>query len=940
MASFFGFDTKLPGRDGAGDGGVGGLNLRPSDIDEQLERKYEYGLEGIEDDGAVGGLEDDDMGLNDETFGDAAAVDKIDTEFDFVGGTARMGDGLSAQQQQQQQRPQRDYGVERRQAGQYQPEPSYYQQQQHRGREDHGLEGFGRLSIAEEQARRPSQLSKQGLAQIWNKPTTPTGYGGEGMPYEVDSYARNVPQGHNMMPVQQPQQQQPRPMSLEEIEAQVMRHARGGAGMPMSRPPGEMTGRPRTPADMEAMRNLQMQAYPPHQGPPGPQGQGDRRFMSVSELEAAMRQQQPPRPMESMMPPRGMMYPPGPPDQHQIQQIHQMQGGPLGPGPVPGMPMMQGLMQGGPPPRGPPQFAGQDPRQVELEMRQAGTPPRGQVMQQGSPLAAESGRDFQPPQFEQQYDRRMYDRDNFQRPPMQLGQFFPPQQQGRFMPQHQGGRPQQGYQRNDYGSQQQQQQQPGRFQNSQNQRRDNFGNRPDIRTREEKYRGLMQQYEKELIAKIQISQLVTDDPYRDDFYYKIFTSLTAAQNQNQQSDGSTTSPKDQRKPYNWQQSQLLDQTRGSSSVTGRMQQQMKRLIEGRKTKTKSGSLSLEGALGKISSGSARAPRQVLQVPGATKENTEAPPPGHQAVITPRQTLKRIEALYAVVLELEVLKRKGPAEETPEAFAEWNDKVAEFRQKMVHELGIEQPVPLTWTHPFIETLKWAKGIRLVPRLFRSLEKDQALTVLSTLLARLDQIAVFHTVHSPQLASFGVNAQQHAEQTELFSTNVIPTVVSVVMDLPLFIVNACVRVLLQRCSVLWVCGTRLGLAVMSVFLSRAEMVKQGGESGNELNIWNEIYNYIFTSLHGHFASLFPAASDVGGSSAPTGGQGAHEVYVWQFLAAMAVGATGVEHQRVLLTEVREKVLETARRTDDAKALDNVNLFLNALGLGIDAKALAGL
>lgn len=97
----------------------------------------------------------------------------------------------------------------------------------------------------------------------------------------------------------------------------------------------------------------------------------------------------------------------------------------------------------------------------------------------------------------------------------------------------------------------------------------------------------MTQYEKELIAKIQISQLVTDDPYRDDFYYKIFTSLTS-QSQEPGSDEAAA-----KKGLNWQQSLLMDQTRNSTSagmnVTNRMQQQMQRLIEGRRMKTKGAS---------------------------------------------------------------------------------------------------------------------------------------------------------------------------------------------------------------------------------------------------------------------------------------------------------------------------------------------------------------
>lgn len=40
-----------------------------------------------------------------------------------------------------------------------------------------------------------------------------------------------------------------------------------------------------------------------------------------------------------------------------------------------------------------------------------------------------------------------------------------------------------------------------------------------------KYNNLMTQYDKDLIARIQISQLVTDDPYKDDFYYQVYTAI-------------------------------------------------------------------------------------------------------------------------------------------------------------------------------------------------------------------------------------------------------------------------------------------------------------------------------------------------------------------------------------------------------------------------------
>ena len=90
-------------------------------------------------------------------------------------------------------------------------------------------------------------------------------------------------------------------------------------------------------------------------------------------------------------------------------------------------------------------------------------------------------------------------------------------------------------------------------------------------------------------------------------------------------------------------------------------------------------------------------------------------------------------------------------------------------------------------------------------------------------------------------------------------------------------------------------------------------------------------MFSSIQGSFSSLFPAQkSDK--ESLPG------EIYIWQFLASLAVCATSVDQQTVLVSEVRDNIISTAKMNTDAKALANVDLFLTALGLGIDASQLA--
>ena len=83
----------------------------------------------------------------------------------------------------------------------------------------------------------------------------------------------------------------------------------------------------------------------------------------------------------------------------------------------------------------------------------------------------------------------------------------------------------------------------------------------------------MSQYEKEFIAKIQISHLVTDDPYVDDFYFKIYTSF-----HNKPTDETSGSDEG----MNWQQNFLKKGDRGGRNITSTMQQQMQKPIENRK----------------------------------------------------------------------------------------------------------------------------------------------------------------------------------------------------------------------------------------------------------------------------------------------------------------------------------------------------------------------
>jgi DNA topoisomerase 2-associated protein PAT1 len=187
----------------------------------------------------------------------------------------------------------------------------------------------------------------------------------------------------------------------------------------------------------------------------------------------------------------------------------------------------------------------------------------------------------------------------------------------------------------------------------------------------------------------------------------------------------------------------------------------------------------------------------------------------------------------------------------------------------------------------------KAKKVFPRVMRQLSNERALAVLTILLSRLGEIDVVR------------NSDQQLE-TELFVDYCVMPLVTVARALPLRIVNALLRVLLERNNLLSIAKSKAGLAILTLLMVRAEATKSQPqldasptetELKNDMRTWNELYDYIFVSLTGQLSSLFMS----NGRRTPE--ENAKEDSIaWQFLAAMAVGATTVEQQRSLVLDVR--------------------------------------
>ncbi|GAA5873311.1 hypothetical protein JCM8547_007066 [Rhodosporidiobolus lusitaniae] len=135
-----------------------------------------------------------------------------------------------------------------------------------------------------------------------------------------------------------------------------------------------------------------------------------------------------------------------------------------------------------------------------------------------------------------------------------------------------------------------------------------------------KHNNLMSNSDKDFITRIQVSQLVTDDPYADDFYFHIMLALRQSRGLPPPSlgmaGGGGTIP-----PSQQLQGSAGQRKRGRENAMNRMAMNVQRLVENAKKKNAKlgveggagGTLALDGALGKIATRTRSAPRPLLQV---------------------------------------------------------------------------------------------------------------------------------------------------------------------------------------------------------------------------------------------------------------------------------------------------------------------------------------
>lgn len=539
-----------------------------------------------------------------------------------------------------------------------------------------------------------------------------------------------------------------------------------------------------------------------------------------------------------------------------------------------------------------------------------------------------------------------------------------------------------------------------------------------------RHNNVMTVSDKEFITRIQISQIITADPYADDFYAHIYFALRgrpigpnpglmgnapqqplpptgpAATNGNGNNhDGRAGKASRNKQPkMNAQQKAML-----------RMQQQVERLVADRKQRiekaaTGTANPNLAGALGKVGINVAGNPRQALQIGNDKVTGSEGTTGGITAAdavkqalagasldvggadsqmstedkrppLTRHETLRILERLYDIVLNLEHIRRAGGGADEEE------DEATELTAAMWKELRVLEPLEISDPHPFVSLLGTIKGKRLVPRVLRSLSHEQTLTTLTMIVASFDSLDVVREAHylddvSSLIPGAGAAAdperkRQAEAQAEAFSHCVVPAMLQHMSNSPMRIVIGMLALFVERNDVVKAVRSRAGISFLTILLSRAEALRQtkapdapdaaagatadaAAPTPDEQTQWASIFQLLFERLvtgSGGLNNLFPSSRAkanmpfgisyylMQGGAATAQLQSTLDDLdkdVWNLYAALAVSST-IDQQSILVQELREKILENvleARGKSDSlegqRKLRLVNIFLNALNL----------
>lgn len=423
--------------------------------------------------------------------------------------------------------------------------------------------------------------------------------------------------------------------------------------------------------------------------------------------------------------------------------------------------------------------------------------------------------------------------------------------------------------------------------------------------------GLMTPQDKNFITRIQLQQLVaatgnvadldSEALLSEDFYYQVYSQIRGVPRQHP------------RQPLGHFAQTYLFQTGGRSGAAPgrrhfyngdnhiqRMQQQVQRAVEAAKLKPKNKQLIIEGSLGKISFSNAKTPKPLLSI--KRPESSEGPKPAkkgqhaHLSSSDRKTILNNIESVYSTLMKLEDHERKmPPAPEEGETDAEviqehmeWRQRFQALNQRLWDDMKVMEPIvpDSTTPHPFIAFLSYSKGKKAIPRVFRHIDQEQRVTILTMVVVHIDTLDVIQRAQLQRGESQPSLAVR--EEIDLFSQAVMPSLLGYVNEAPMNIIIGLLGLVMRSANLQAVAKTKVGLGILTMLLSRAELVKEAGSvSETDSQNWTSLYNRLFDALEPAFNDIFPGSINSG-----------DDMYIWQFLAAVGIGASPEQQQRLVI------------------------------------------
>jgi hypothetical protein len=395
-------------------------------------------------------------------------------------------------------------------------------------------------------------------------------------------------------------------------------------------------------------------------------------------------------------------------------------------------------------------------------------------------------------------------------------------------------------------------------------------------TEEDPYRATMTRYEREGISRIHLTQLTTEHPEIEDFYYKAFAQRRARKRTN---DAPLYLP--------------------LPTPRKREQKQLKT------------SEALAGALGKAVSSSSRKPRQLLQVPSTTRMLASS----KMATAAQFSVSASIERIYETIFAVEdALTTEPNVEKTEYDRQHLQDCRRAAIEVLKRELLLDQSIDQLATNEtllmrFLSVMAQAKTKRILGRALRAIDS----TGLSELMiVRIVEFFEYLDICRPEAPETDI---------ELFIGSVLAALVPFMAKCPLEPAQGMLQTLASKAGLPWIATNKAGIVLCCIVFSRLEILKAAnvesstGGSASFASFFDPIQERladVFTNLHGLDS----------------------EFYGWQFMALLAMNVDA-DRKRIMVMELRDRIMGVVQG-GNAKGIANLNIFLNVLGL--DAAQLA--